>query len=125
MAITFHPDYLTLEEYSKLCHIQPRSVMHRLRSGTLSGIEVDGHFFVNVKANPPQRFAHAITRKPGGGIHRINKELRAVIHWAGRKHIRAYPFLRAIIVGQIDAQVYGGEVFALNSDLEAFQKSKG
>ena len=124
MAITHHPEYLTVEEYAKLCNVQPRSVKNRLHTGTLSAILLDGNYFIHAKSNPPVKYSYTKKKHRKGTVIQPDKNLYSVIQWSGRKHIRAYPFLRAIILGHIDAHVYGDEVFASLSDLEAYHALK-
>lgn len=125
MAIHVLDSYVSLDDYAKLCGISRRSVLNRIRSGTVRGIIVDGTYAVSPELNPPKRFAHHKFKKTKGGAVDIYPELRAVVAWCNKKDIRSYPFLRAIITGKIDGWVVAGEVFARVSDLEAFRKNNG
>jgi hypothetical protein len=122
MAITVLENYVSVGDYALKCGIGRKSVLNRIKAGTISAIKVDGILAINIQANPPRRFIHHTWKKGAGGIHRPHPELRAVISWCNSKDIRCYPYLRAIITGKIEAWVIAGEVFARASDLAAFVK---
>ena len=125
MAIHVLENYVTLEDYAKLCNISKRSVQNRIRAGTVRGTLIDGVYAVNTGTNPPVKFAHHKLKKTSGGATQLHSELRAVVPWCNRKGIRSYPYLRAIITGKIDGWVMAEEVFARAADLEALQKTTG
>ena len=122
MAIHVMENYVSVEEYAKLCGISRRSVMNRVKAETISAFIIDGICGVDKVASPPKKFFHHKWKKPGGGGHHVYADLRAVIPWCNGKSIRCYPYLRAIINGTIDGWVMAGEVFAKASDLETFRK---
>ncbi len=124
MAIHVMENYVSVEEYAKLCGIKRRTVMDRIKSKNISAIKVDGYYAVDKKENPPRSYQHHAWRNPTGGAYVRHHELRCVITWCCGKSIRCYPYLRAIINGQIEGWVIGDEVFAKASDLEEFRKSR-
>lgn len=124
MAIHVMENYVSVEEYAKLCGIKRRTVMDRIKSKNISAIKVDGYYAVDKKENPPRSYQHHAWRNPTGGAHVMHDELRCVVTWCHGKEIRSYPYLRAIINGKIDGWVIGDEVFAKATDLEAFKKSR-
>ncbi len=66
MAITVLENYVTLDEYAALCGSSRRSVLCRIRAGTLSAIKVDGIYAVNKQISPPLKFIHHKWKKSGG-----------------------------------------------------------
>lgn len=122
MAITVLENYVSVDEYAALCGISRRSILNRVKAGTLSVIKVDGIYAINIQSSPPRKFMHHSWKKLGMGVHGSHPDLRAVISWCIGKGIRCYPYLRAIINGKIDGWVIGGEVFAKAADLEALKK---
>lgn len=124
MAIHVMENYVSVEEYAKICGKQRRVIMDRIKAKAISAIKVDGYLAVNKVSNPPRSFIHASKKPMGGGAHVSHKELRCVTTWCHGKGIRSYPYLRAIITGKLDGVVIGEEVFAKAIDLEAFQKSR-
>ncbi|MES2619645.1 MAG: hypothetical protein V4615_02255 [Bacteroidota bacterium] len=122
MAITVVENYVSVDEYAALCDISRRSVLNRIRAGTVSAIKVDGIYAVNRQISPPRKFMHHKWKKPGAGVSHSYPDLRTVIPWCLGRGIRCFPYLRAIINGKIDGWVIGGEVFAKVADLEAFKK---
>jgi hypothetical protein len=122
MAIQVLEQYVSVEDYAKLCGISRRSVMNRIAVGSIHAIKVDGYYAVNIQASPPKKFVHK-SEPHKAGAHHAHTQLRVVTSWCHSKRIRAEKSLRAIINGTIDGWVIGGEVFARVTDLEALLKA--
>ena len=124
MAIHVMENYVSVEEYAKLCRKSRRAIMDRIKAKSISVMKVDGYYAINIIASPPLSRVNPHKIKAGGGTHVSHHELRCVITWCWGKEIRCYPFLRAIINGKLEAWLIGDEVFARAEDLEAFRKKQ-
>ena len=122
MAIHVMENFVSVEEYARLCGVPRRTVMDRIKARNLSAVKIDGYHAVNTVANPPLKDMRGKPKSLSGGAHTPGGDLRAVVSWCSGKGIRSYPYLRAIILGKIDAWVYGQEVFARKDDLERFKR---
>ena len=121
MAIHVLENYVSVEQYAVLCGKSRRAIMDRIRGGSISAIKVDGYYAINTVANPPKNRVNPHHGRKAGA-HVSHHELRCVISWCNGKGIRCYPYLRAIINGQLEGWLIGEEVFAKATDLEAFRK---
>ncbi len=121
MPIHVLENYVSVEQYAKLCRKSKRAIMDRIRGGSISAIKVDGYYAINTVVNPP---LHTVNphHKRKGGAHASYHDLRCIISWCNGKGIRSYPYLRAVINGQLEGWLIGEEVFARLGDLEAFRK---
>ncbi len=124
MAIHVLENYVSVEEYAKLCGKTRRAIMDRIKANGVSAIKVDGYYAINVIASPPVKHNHPSARETKSSVHVAHHELRCVITWCWGKRYRCYPFLRAIINGKIEGWLIGDEVFAKAEDLEAFRKKR-
>lgn len=124
MAIHVLENYVTVEEYARLCGVKRRTVMDRIKSELISAIKVDGYYAINTVNNPPREYIHRSWKKPGGGAHVSHSDWRCVVSWCNGKKMRCYPFLRAIITGNMEGLIIGDEVFARLEDLERFRKNR-
>ncbi len=124
MAIHVMENYVSVEEYARLCGRTRRTIMDRIKAKGLSAMKVDGYYAINTLANPPIKTNIPSAQKTKGGAHVAHPELRCVITWCWGKQIRCYPFLRAIINGKLEGWLIGDEVFAKVTDLEAFRKKR-
>lgn len=123
MAIHIMENFVSIEDYGRLCGKKRRAIMDRIKAKSISAIKVDGYIAINTVTNPPKMRVYHSKIKPGGGVHVVHTELRCVITWCWGKKIRPYPFLRAIINGKLNGTLIGDEVFATLTDLEAFLKN--
>jgi hypothetical protein len=124
MAIHVLENYVSVEEYARLCGKKRRAIMDRIKAKGVSAIKVDGYYAIDIVASPPVIRNHPSARITKGGVHVAHPELRCVIAWCWGKEIRCYPFLRAIINGKLEGWLIGDEVFAKAEDLEAFRKKR-
>ena len=124
MAIHVLENYVSVEEYARLCGRTRRTIMDRIKAKTNSVIKVDGCYAVNIVTSPPVKNNFASAQQSKGGATVIHPELRCVITWCWGKKIRCYPFLRAVINGKLEGWLIGDEVFAKAEDLEAFRKNR-
>lgn len=121
MAIHILENYVSVAQYAHLCGKSKRAIMDRIRGGSVSAIKVNGYFAINTLANPPK---HTVNPHHGRkvSIHHAYQDLRCIISWCHGKGIRCYPYLRAVINGQLEGWLIGEEVFARLTDLDAFKK---
>ncbi len=124
MAIHVLENYVSVEEYARLCGKKKRAIMDRIKAGGVLAIKVDVYYAINTVACPPIKHNHRSAQKSRGGAHVAHHELRCVITWCWGKKIRCYPFLRAIINGKLEGWLIGDEVFAKATDLDAFRKNR-
>ena len=123
MAIHVMENYVSVEEYARLCGKSKRTIMERIKAKSISVLKVDGYHAINIISNPPLNHVNPHKVKPGGGAHVSHPELRCVVTWCRGKKIRCYPFLRAIINGKLEGWLIGDEVFAKAEDLNTFHKT--
>jgi hypothetical protein len=122
MSLQVLENYVSVDEYARRCGKKRRAIMDRIKAKSIPAIKVDGYYAINVVAHPPQRRVNPYKVTPGGGAHVAHQDLRCIVTWCRGKNIRCYPFLRAVINGQLDGWLIGDEVFAKADDLEAFKK---
>ena len=78
MAINVMENYVSVEEYARLCGKTRRTIMDRIKAKSISVIRVDGYYAVNTAASPPK---HRI-------IPARNKGLKGVVQsQIGRAHV--------------------------------------
>lgn len=123
MAIHVMENYVSVDDYAKLCRVPRRTVIDRINAHAISAIKVDGYLAVNIVTNPPLKDMRGKKKRTGGGAHVTHTELCCVVTWCHGKNMRSYPYLRAIINGKLNGIVIGGEVFANKTDMEAFRKN--
>ena len=124
MAIHVIENYVSIEEYARLCGKTRRTIMDRIKAGGILAVKVDGYYAINTVTSPPVQHNHTSAQRSKGGARAAYTDLRCVITWCCGKKIRCYPFLRAIINGKLEGWLIGDEVFAMAEDLEAFRKNR-
>ena len=118
--MTLLEDFVSAEEYARLCGVPTATAYDRVKKGHVCGITVCKKHFVDISKSPPQKRVNP-NKKPlvprpvlPPGI--VLNDLVTVKHYARGKQMRCDSLYERIILGKLDAIVIGNCIFVNRND---------
>jgi hypothetical protein len=121
-------DYVSVEEYARLCGVSVRNIRDRIRAKSISFIKVDIFYAVNVRLSPPQKAINTQWRilgkkTPYATLNFPVNSLKEIGTLCRGKHFSEGIIYEAVLINKLDGYIIGDKVFVNAADAENYYRN--